>query len=546
VKPKWLALAGALVFALAFAACGGGDKNETGSNQPAQSGASPAAAQQSGGGAKPVRGGTLTIAMARDSTTFDNLKTSDVYSSMVLNNVVESLFEVDKDGKVVGLLVEKSENPQPNVYVWTLRKGIKFTDGTDFTSEVVKFNIDRFRNDEKSVRYQDVKDITNIETPDPSTVRITLKAPFRPFESKFSGGAGYMYNPKAVQALGENLTRDLKDAGTGPFKFVQWQKDTQVVLERNPNYWGKDKDGTQLPYLDRLVFKPFPDENVRLTNIKTGEVDALVGNPPYKDVKDLKSSNDLTVKEIPGPGFSFISLNTSKAPFDNVNLRRAVSYAIDRDQIRKTVFFENGKVLDTTIPESLGPFYQKDASYHPYLKPDVTKAKQELAAGGKPSGFKFSFQISNASPELQQTAELIKDQLKAVGIDMEIQLIEFAKVVENGQKGEFEALGLGWSGSIDPDGNTYTLFYKGAGFNFSKIDNAAMNKAMDDGRELVDPEKAKGAYDQFVKLFQEQVPMIVYYNPPQISTVRKKVQNYPQTYNGYWGSGDFKTVWKLP
>lgn len=544
MKSKWFALTGAVVLTLALAACGGGGRDETGSSQPAQSGGSPAAQQT--GGQKPVKGGTLTIAMARDVTTLDNLKTSDVYSAMVLDNVVETLFEVDKDGKVVGRLVEKSENPQPNVYVWTLRKGIKYTDGTDFTSEVVKFNIDRFRNDATSVRYQDVKDITDIETPDPNTVRITLKAPFRPFESKFAGGAGYMYNPKAVQTLGEALQRDLTNAGTGPFKFVQWQKDTQVVLERNPNYWGKDKDGVQLPYLDRLVFKPFPDENVRLTNIRTGEVDVLTGNPPYKDVRELKNSTDLTVKEIPGVGFAFFALNTSKPPFDNVNLRRAFSYAIDREQIRKTVYFENGKVLDTTIPESLSFWYQKDASYHPYLKQDLNKARQELAAGGRPNGFRFSFQISNASPELQQVAELVKDQIKQVGLEMDIQLIEFAKVVENGQKGDFEALGLGWSGSIDPDGNTYTLFYKGAGFNFSKIDNPAMNKAMDDGRELLDPEKAKGAYDQFVKLFQEQVPMIVYYNPPQISTVRKKVQNYPQTYNGYWGARDFLTVWKQP
>lgn len=546
MKAKWLALAGALVFTLAFAACGSGGKSETGSSQPAQSGASPAAQQQSGGGAKPVKGGTLTIAMERDSTTFDNLKTSDVYSSMVLDNVVEPLFEVDANGKVVGRLVEKSENPQPNVYVWTLRKGIKFTDGTDFTSEVVKFNLDRHRNDPMAVRNQDVKDITNIETPDPSTVKITLKSAFRPFESKFTGQAGYMYNPKAVQALGESLQRDLKDAGTGPFKFVEWKKDTQVVLERNPNYWGKDKDGMQLPYLDRLVFKPFPDENVRLTNVKTGEADALAGNPPYKDVKDLKASTDLTVKEIPGVGFQFISMNMSKPPFDNVNLRRAISYAIDRDQIRKTVYFENGKVLDSPIPESLPAWYQKDASYHPYLKPDTAKAKQELAAGGKPNGFKFTFQISNASPQLQQTAELIKDQLKAIGVEMEIQLIEFAKVVSNGQSGDFEALGLGWSGSVDPDGDSYTLFYTKAGFNFSKISNPAIDKTLDEGREQIDPEKAKAAYDQFVKLFQEQAPWIVYWNSPQISTVRKKVQNYPQTYNGYWGARDFMTVWKQP
>jgi peptide/nickel transport system substrate-binding protein len=529
LNSKWFAFFGVAFLAAALIACGG------------EKAAAPGAAGDSG---KPVTGGTLTLAMARDATTFDPIASQDVYSAMILNNVVEALFEVDKAGNVVGKLVEKSENPQPNVYVWTLRKGVKFHDGSEFNAQAVKFNLERHTKNEKSVRYSDVKDIESIETPDAFTVRITLKTAFRPFTSKFTGGAGFMLNPKAVETLGDTLQRDLTNAGTGPFKFVQWQKDTQIVLEKNPSYWGKDANGVQLPYLDKLVFKPFPDENVRLTNLKTGEVDVLIGNPPDKDTKDLRSDANLKVQEIAGLGFSFISFNTSREPFSSVNLRRAVSYAIDREQIRKTVFFDNGKVLDAPIPEGLTFWYQKEASYHPYLKPDPAKVRSELAAAGKASGFKFSFQISNASPVLQQTAELIKDQLKAYGIEMEIQLIEFATVVANGNAGNYDALGLGWSGGIDPDGNFYSLFYTKAGFNLSKISDATFDKAMDEGRQLTDPAKAKEAYDRATKAFLDLQPFIIYYNAPQISTVRKNVQNYPQTYNGYWGTVDLKTVWK--
>lgn len=522
----WAAL-GTLLLGFLIAACGGGD-SDTGSAS-----------------GKPVMGGTFTVAMARDATTFDTVRQQDVYSAMVIAQVVEPLFEIDKDGQVVGRLVEKSENPQPNVYVWTLRRGIKFSDGSDFNAEVVKFNLERHMNETTAVRHQDVKDITSIEVVDPYTVRVTLKEAFRPFLSKFASvGAGYMYNPKAVQALGTNLARDLKDAGTGPFVFVEWRADTHIIVERNPNYWQKDADGNQLPYLDRIIFKPFPDENVRLTNIRTGEVDALVGNPPYKDIAELKSGSDLKVQEIPGLGFSFIHFNTSKEPFNNVNLRRAVAYALNREQIQQTIMFGNGNVLDTVVPASNGVWHQRDAAFHPYLKQDLAKARQELQSGGMPNGFRFTFQISNASAELQQVAELIKDQLRAVNIEMEIQLIEFATVVANGQSGNFEAHGLGWSGSVDPDGNLASLFLSGAGFNFSRISDSQLDAAINAQRTNVDQARAKEAVDNAVKRLNELVPMVVYFNAPQISTVRRNVENYPQTVNGYWGAADYYKIWK--
>src|SRR5262249_18241961 len=160
------------------------------------------------------------------------------------------LYKVDEKGDVVGQLVEKTENPQPNVYIMTLRKGIKFQDGTDLNAEAVKFNLDRHRNDPKATTIQDVKDITSIETPDPLTVKVTPHASFAAFPSKLITGAGFIQSPAAVQKLGDGLQRDLTGTGSGPYKFVSWQKDVAIVLERNPDYWGKDADGTQLPYMD--------------------------------------------------------------------------------------------------------------------------------------------------------------------------------------------------------------------------------------------------------------------------------------------------------
>ena len=508
---------------------------------PATGGSPAAGGSTQPAAGKPTPGGTLNVVMSRDATNFDPLRANDVYSSSVMNLIADSLYEINGKGEVVGRLVEKTENPSANVYVMTLRKGIKFQDGTDLNAEAVKFNLERHMNAQPaSVRSQDVKDIEKIETPDASTVRITLKTPFAPFASKLTGGAGYILSPAAIQKLGEGLQRDLTNAGSGAFKFGSWQKDTSVTLEKNTTYWKKDADGSTLPYLDRIVFKPFPDENVRLTNLRTGDADLMVGNPPYKDIAGLKSDTNLTVNEVPGIGWSLMFLNSATEPFNNPAVRRALSYALDRAQIKKTVFFDNGVALGTPIPPSI-PWAH--VANDPYMRRDVAKAKSELQSAGKTAPVRFAFQISNASPELQQTAELIKDQIKEAGFEMEIQLLEFATVVANGGSGSFQSLGLGWSGDVDPD-TLYSLLYTGAGFNFGKYSSPQMDKLLGDGRATVEQAKRADIYKQAQQLFFQDQPLIVYFNAPQIMVSRKSVQAAQNTYNGYWGTRDFDKVWK--
>jgi len=513
--------------------------------QPTQATAPAAQPTQASGQAsaagKPVKSGQLVIATQRDATTFDPTRSQDVYSNDILSLVSDTLFEIDDKGQVVGRLVEKTDNPEPNVYVFTLKKGVKFQDGTDFDSAAVKFNLERHINDPKAVTAQDVKPITGIETPDPQTVKITLSAPFAPFTSRLTGasGAGFVLSPTAVQKLGDTLQRDLTGAGSGPYRFVSWQPANQIVLERNPDFWGKDADGTQLPYLDKVIFKPFPDENVRLTNLLTGDADAMAGNPGAAQADSVLQSPDLTSSEIPGLGFQFVSLNTSKPPFDNPAVRRALAYSIDRGQINQAVLFGHGVPLTLPIPPALPWAFMKGT---PYDARDIDKAKQELASAGV-SNVSFSMQISNNSPQLQQTAELMKDQIKDAGFDMEIQLIDFATVIANGNAGDFQALQLGWSGSVDPDGNMYPLFYTASGFNFAKYSNPELDKLLDDGRTNLEQSKRAQAYMDAQKILVQDQPMIVLYSQSQIAAARKNVQNYPNNYNGWFGGRDIYKAW---
>ncbi len=499
---------------------------------------------------KPVAGGTLTAAMERDATNFDPIRQSDSYSAVVMNQVLDTLYEVDKDNKVVGRLVEKTEMPQSNIYVMTLRKGVKFHDGTDLDAEAVKFNLQRHLPDPPesagaatkpvSVRRQDVKDVETIEVTGTHSLKITLKTAYAPFLNKLVGGPGFVVSPTAIQKLGEALQRDLTGAGSGPYRFAQWQKDTQVVVERNPTYWRKDADGGALPYLDRLVFKPISNEDARLTNLRTGEVDVLIGNPPWKNVAELKCESGLTVRQIPGTGWSLIALNTTSEPFNDPAIRRAFSYAIDREQILKTVYFGFGDVLDTPVPRSLT--WASESGAHPYMKQDLARAKQEMQSAWK-SSVKFTLHIANNSPQILQTAELIKDQIKGVGLELEIQQVEFSTLLSLGQTGAFQSLTLGWTGDVDPDGMT-SLYATGSGTNFPRYSSPETDRLLAEARSNVEQTKRGDAYKAVQKVLWQDQPMIVYWNPPQVSAVRKPVQNYPQTYNGFWGSRDFERMWK--
>ena len=480
---------------------------------------SPAAAA-SAAAQKVKTGGTLTMGLSRDATNLDSAKSQDAYSGYVEGNVVEPLFVETVDFKVAGNLVDKVDNPDDKTYVFHLHPGIKFQDGTDFNADAVKWNLQRHIDDKSSVRHTDVQNITAMDIIDPTTLKITLDNAFAPFLDKLTSGAGYMYSPTTFQKVGaDKIANDLTGAGTGPFKFTSWQHDNQIVLDKNPTYWRKDANGIQYPYLDKIVLKPIPDENTRLTALKTGDLD-YIEVPPAKDVKSLQSSSDITYKQIPGFGFDFIMMETEKEPFNDKRVREAFSYSIDRQQIADTVNFGTRVPADTEIPGTIPGSVQG-----PYMKRDINKAKDLLKQAGKTS-VSFTIQYSNASPALQQTMELVKDEIKDAGFDMQLQPLEFATVVDNANKGAYQAGALGWSGSVDPDGFTYTLFTTGAGFNLAHYSNKALDDLLNKARQTLDINARVEQYKQSMNILADDEPFIIYDWTVLQQTTRKNVQNY--------------------
>lgn len=520
-----------------LAACGGGAAPASGGNTQA-----PAATTTAGGAATKAsgtttgatgvmgapaaatpgkRGGTIRAELDSDIANLDPMQSSLLVDRQVLYSIYDSLVAVDANLKIVPLLAESWETPDPKTYIFKLRKDVKFQDGTDFNADAVKFNIDRNLNEKLSRRKSELDTITSIEVMDVTTVKFNLKAPFAPLLANLVDRAGMMVSPKAVMAGGMDFTRKPVKAGTGAFQFVEWMTGDHITLERNPNYWQKDGAGNQLPYVDKVIFKPFPDETVALTNMKTGDQDASF-IVPAKDYAATKSASggDLVLKDTPGLAFASIELNTQSEPFNKKELRQAVAEAINRDELLKTVFFGVGQVAYGPIPP---PSWAFDANFKPYTG-SADKAKSYLMAGGKPGGFSFEMKIASNSPTTTQLAQLIKDQLARAGIMMTITQLEFPKVVQDQQDGNFQASLVGWSGRIDPDGNIYNQFHTGGSLNDPKYSNPQVDMLLEQARAESDQGKRKELYQQVQKLIVDDASFIFYRFPLSYLLTRPNVQ----------------------
>ncbi len=496
--------------------------------------ASPAPAQAAGGTVK--KGGTLKAGLDGDILTFDPLTSGAYADREVYYNVYDTLVAFDTNLQIVPALVEKWETPDPKTYILHIRKDVKFHDGTDLNADAVKFNLDRYLTDKASRRKAEIDTITAVDVVDPYTVKLTLKAPFAPLLPTLADRSGMILSPKVVQALGPDaLALKPIGAGSGPFKFVEAVKDDHITFERNANYWKKDASGAQLPYVDKVTYRPITDATVLLTNIKTGYLDVTY-QIAAKDVAGVKSGSELSFKEVAGLGFNAIEFSTMKEPFNKKELRQAVAEALDRDQINKTVYFGVNTVGQGAIPPSSWAF---DASLKPYGA-NIARAKEYLKAGGKPDGFTFDLKISSGSPTTTQLAQLIKDQLAKAGITMNIVQQERTKTSTDQQSGDFQALTFGWSGRPDPDGNLYNIFHTGGGLNYGGYSVPQVDDLLEKARAASDQSQRKELYQQVQKLIVDDAPMAFYSFVPAYLLAQPKVQGvqlYPDfmmRFEGAW------------
>jgi peptide/nickel transport system substrate-binding protein len=451
---------------LLIAACGGGGQGGGGNS-----------------GGTPQRGGTATIALESELHTLDPMNSSLLVEREVFYNMYDSLFTIDPSLKIRPGLVASWDTSDPMNYKFTLQTGVKYQDGTPFNGASVKANIERYKTAADSRRKSDLASVNTVEVVDDSHVIFHLKKPDATLLATLVDRAGMMLSMDAVTKGGANFSLSPMGAGSGPFEFVEWQRNDHLTLKRNPNYWH-----TGLPYLDGVTYRAIPDVNAIVSALKTGDIDIarVIG---AKDVSGIKANPDFIYRDVPAIGFNGFELNTGAPPFNDPAKRKAVATAIDRYAILKNINFNIGVVGYGPIPPSSWAF---DPSEKIFDKADPAKAKSIA------TGFTFTYKTTS-DPVAQQLAQLMQSELSAAGITMQIQSEEFATEVQECEAHNFQACGVNWSGRIDPDGNMYAWWHTGGSFNDSLYSNAQVDSWLDDARTTSDQGKRKQDYDNAQK-----------------------------------------------
>lgn len=460
-----------------------------------------------GGGGAPQSNtppGTLYVALESEPPELDPNLSSAYVDRQVMASIYDKLVDINQEGDIVPMLAESYEvSDDDTVYTFRLREGVKFHDGTPFNAEAVKYNLDRYQ-EEDSVRSTEVEPIESVEVVDDSTVRVTLSQPFAPFLAVLTDRAGIMASPKAIE---ENNGRISKNpVGTGPFEFVERVRGDHITVEKNQDYW---RDG--LPEMDKIIYRGIDDENVQYQNLQSGELD-LIDSIPLVEFKELQESSDYRVSVEPGLGYQGIWLNVTQPPFDNKALRQAVYRLVDREAIAKAVLRNvGGTPANSPFSKSSWAYSEESDAYPPR---SVEEAKALLEEGGEPNGFSFTLK-TDPSPINQQIGQVIQNNLKPAGIDVKLEQLEFGTLLEDSTSGDFEALFLGWSGRIDPDLNIYDFTVTDGDFNDSGYSNPEVDQLLGEARTVTDQERRKELYTQVMEILHEDVPYVYLYHNNQ-------------------------------
>jgi peptide/nickel transport system substrate-binding protein len=487
-----------LSVALVAAACGGGDSKSS-------SGTSGSGNQAS---SKPVSGGKVTYGLEAENSGGWCIPEGQLAISgiMVARAIYDTLTAPDATAQYKPYLA-KSVTPNATFTEWTigLRDGVKFHDGSALDATVVKNNIDAWRGAYPARKpllfkfvYQDIVDTAVV---DPMTVKVTVAKPWPSFPGFLfnSGRAGIMGQAQ----LDDPKTCDTNLIGTGPFKLKEWKVNDKLVATKNPNYWQKDANGVQLPYLDEIEFRPIPDGDARVNALLSGELNAM-HTSGAEQIEALRTEKDNgkvgLVESNDFAEVAYIMFNTSKAPFDNINARLAAAYSLDRDaynKVRNLGLFQMAS----------GPFAQGEIGYLQdagFPKYDLNKAKDYVAKYKQETGQDLEFTaVSTSDPSTVKSAQFIQEQAQKAGMKVTIRSVEQASLINTALGNDWQA--ISWRNH--PGGNPdlqYVWWKGGSPVNFGKFKDPQMDQLLDAGRAEPDKQKAAGIYEDVNKLFAKQ------------------------------------------
>ncbi|MCX2863456.1 glutathione ABC transporter substrate-binding protein GsiB [Paucibacter sp. PLA-PC-4] len=371
-------------------------------------------------GASALAAKDVVLAIGGQPETLDPYQTNTTLTTAVTKSFYQGLFEFDKDLKVRNVLaLSHTVSKDGLVYEFKLRPGVKFHDGTDFNAEAVKVTLDRVMNPEnKLARFNQFNRIDKVEATGPLAVRITLKEPFGPFINSLAHASAAMISPTALKKYG-NKDIAFNPVGTGPFVFVEWKQTDFVKGKKFDGYWNKG-----YPKVDSITWKPVLENNTRAAMLQTGEAD-FASPLPYEQAAALEKNAKLKVTTAPSIITRYLSFNMLQKPFDNLKVRQAINYAINKEALAKVAFNGYAVPAEGYVPN--GVLYAHKMAPWPY---DPKKARELLKEAGYPNGFESVIWSAYTTTTAQKTIQFLQQQLAQVGIKVQVQALEPGQRVE--------------------------------------------------------------------------------------------------------------------
>jgi peptide/nickel transport system substrate-binding protein len=462
---------------------------------------------------------TLRIGLAEDADVLDPSIARTYVGRIVFASLCDKLFDIDEKLNIVPQLALSHETSADGKEMTIkLRPGVKFHDGEPLDAEAAKFSLDRHLTLPTSFRKPELAALDHVDVVDPLTIKLVLKTPYSPLIAQLTDRAGMMVSPKAAKEAGEKF--GLHPVCAGPYKFVERVQQDRIVFEKFADYWNK-----QNIFIDRVVFLPIVDATVRLANLKSGGLD-LIERVLATDIKDVRADSRLKLSTALELGYMGLTLNIGNDKnkgglSQSEKVRQAFDLSIDREAINEVVFNGEFKPGNQWIsPEH--PYYQKA---FPIPKRDIAKAKALL----KESGVSLPVSVDVMVPkgaENEAVAQVIQSMAAEAGFDLKIRLIEFATSFKQAQAGEFQAFLIGWSGRIDPDGNSYVFLHTKAPQNDGVYSNPEADKAFEDARLISDPAQRKAIYEKATAAVLRDEPIVYLYHRKLLIAHTTRLEGY--------------------
>jgi peptide/nickel transport system substrate-binding protein len=478
---------------------------------------------------------TFVVALNQDPDILDPTLSRTYVGRIIYEHMCEKLYELDENLRIFPQLA--AELPEfsdgGKTVTIKLRQGVKFSDGTPMDAEAVRFSLDRHLNTKGSARRSELELVSAIEVVDPLTVRLRMKAAFSPIVAMLTDRAGMPISPTQAKKLGEKF--GTSPVCVGPWEFAERVPQDRIVLVKSKEYF----DPGQAKF-DRLVFRIIPDDNVRLANLRSGDIDMMHLVAPT-DAASLRKEGRFELTRVTGLHYQSLTINLHNKHGKNTpqvdlgtpmandpRVREALELSLDREALNQVAW--DGQYTPGCTPLSpVSPFYDKGRRCPAR---DVAKARKLLADAGLAGGYSFELTIVN-DPQQRRLGEIIQGMAQEAGFKITLRPSEFASALKDDDDGKLQVFLVGWSGRVDPDGNIHQFHTCGGSLNTTGSCNKDIDDLLNKAREVSDFAQRAALYKEAIeKMVLSRRNLIYLYHQNYLVAYPKNLKNYKAVPDG--------------